>query len=272
MAFTYRRLAVGLVALLSLAGCDKGPFDVHPYDTNFDGATGINATNIAAIERRFADRDTLKVAFVSDTHLDLSDFEDVVDDLNARPDVDFVVHCGDFTDTGTTREWEWGRKILQRLKAPHVVLVGNHDFLGTGNIVYEKMFGPMDFSFIAGRTKFVCLNTNATEYDYLAAVPNFDYMEEQIHADSAAFDRTVVVMHAAPGCEQFNNNVRKMFNYMVHLFPGLQCCVYGHNHRREAIDIYGDGTMWYGVDAIFNRNYYIFTFTPEGYSHETINF
>ena len=54
----------------------------------------------------------------------------------------------------------------------------------------------MDFSVVAGRVKFICLNTNATEYDYIAAVPNFDFMEEEITAHNDDSDATVVCMHA----------------------------------------------------------------------------
>ena len=44
-------------------------FDTHPYDVNFKSETGINIRQTAEIERRFADSDTLRVAFISDTHL-----------------------------------------------------------------------------------------------------------------------------------------------------------------------------------------------------------
>lgn len=260
------------LVLIAFAGCDKGPFDVHPYDTNYNGGKDLNNKNIAIIESRFSDRDTLRVAFISDTHLWHKEFKAEVASINANDSIDFVVHCGDFTDTGTTREYEWGWNIIKKLNKPYVVLIGNHDFLGTGDRVWQTAFGPLDFSFIAGRMKFVCLNTNATEYDYIAAVPNFDYMEDQITADSTRFDRTVVVMHAAPFSDQFNNNVRKMFNYTVHLYPGLQCCIYGHDHSQKASDLFGDGLMWYGVDAACHREYNIFTFTPNGYSYETVHF
>lgn len=75
-------------------------FDTHPYDVNFKGEIGINNRQMAEIERRFADRDTLRIAFISDTHLWMSDARDEVADINRRVDIDFVVHCGDLTDTG----------------------------------------------------------------------------------------------------------------------------------------------------------------------------
>lgn len=199
-----------LIAALLLTSCDD-LFDTHPYDINFEGETGINVKQIAKIESLFAEKDTLRVAFISDTHVWYSDTKDEVADLNRRTDIDFVIHCGDLTDTGTSKEYEWCRDILAGLRYPYVALIGNHDYLGTGDQAYQVLFGPVDFSFIASRIKFICLNTNATEYDYIAAVPDFDFMEEETTKDSADFDRTVIVMHAPPYSDQFNNNVCKAF-------------------------------------------------------------
>lgn len=266
-----RKYLWGVFALLTAASCD-GVFDTHPYDVNFSGETGINDRNTARIEAAFADRDTLRIAFISDTHGWYADTRDEVAALNARTDIDFVIHCGDLTDTGTVKEYEWIRDILSGLRYPYVALVGNHDFLGTGNQAYKAMFGLMNFSFIAARIKFVCLNTNATEYDYLAAVPNFDYMEEEMVRDTARFDRTVMVMHAPPFSDQFNNNVAKAFRRYLDLFPRLLFCVYAHNHDHEASALYGDSLMFYGIDCAQHRNYRLFTITPNGYEEETIGY
>ncbi len=259
------------VLLLLLVSCDE-TFQTHPYDVNIKGETGINSRQTAEIERRFADRDTLRVAFISDTHLWLSDASDGVADINRREGIDFVIHCGDLTDTGTTKEYEWSRDVLGSLHYPFVALVGNHDFLGIGDQTYGVMYGPMDFSFIAARVKFVCLNTNATEYDYMAAVPNFDFMEEEFTKDSARFDRTIIVMHAPPYSDQFNNNVCKAFRRYLDFFPGLMCCVYGHNHSDKVNEIYGDGLLFYGIDCAEHRNYRIMTITPDGYEMEQIRY
>lgn len=245
-------------------------FDTHPYDIHFDGETDINARQMAEIESRFADKDTLRVAFISDSHGWYSDTKDEVADLNQRTDIDFVIHCGDLTDTGTSKEYDWCRDILAGLRYPYVALIGNHDYLGTGDQAYQVLFGPIDFSFIASRIKFICLNTNATEYDYMAAVPNFDFLEEEVTKDSIDFDRTVIVMHAPPYSDQFNNNVCKAFRRYLDFFPGLMFCVYGHNHRDTVGDIYGDGLMFYGIDCAEHRNYRVFTFTPDGYEVEQV--
>lgn len=258
-----------MVICTLLLSCDS-LFDTHPYDVNFKGETGINARNIARIEQASASKDTLRIAFISDTHGWYTDAKDEVAALNRRTDIDFVIHCGDLTDTGTAKEFEWIRDILGSLCVPYVALIGNHDFLGTGNQAYRTMYGPMDFTFIAARTKFLCLNTNATEYDYMAAVPNFDYMEEEMKRDSARFDRTIVVMHAPPYSDQFNNNVAKVFRLYLEFLPGLVCCIYGHNHNDVVTNIYDDDLTFYGIDCAAHRNYRVMTLTPDGYEMEQV--
>lgn len=257
--------------LLPLCSCDS-LFSYHPYDARYSGQTDINAANIARIEALCRDKDTLRFAFMGDTHEWYSNTKDMVAALNANDSVDFVIHGGDLTDAGTTKEFIWVRDMFANLHKPCVALIGNHDFLGTGDEVYRKMYGPVDFSFIASRIKFVCLNTNATEYDYMAAVPNFDYMEEQLAADSASFDRTILCMHARPYSDQFNNNVVKAFEHYVSLYPGLMFCLNAHDHHLQADDLYGDGIMYYGCASAEGRNYLLFTVTPTGYTYEVVYF
>ena len=265
------KLSVTLTAV-ALAFVVAGCFDYHPYDVRFGGEKGINAAAIGRIEAATDGKDIFKVAFISDSHGWYSETEDMVKDINTRGEADFVVHLGDLTDCATTKEWVWQRDVLSKLSVPYVALLGNHDCLGTGEEVYNKMYGESNFSFIAGRVKFVCLNTNATEYDYVAANPDFDYMEEQMTADSALFDRTIICMHACPYSDQFNNNVAKPFELYVTNFPGLMFCVYGHNHKLSASEIFEDSVMYYGVDCASHRSYMLFTITPDGYDYEVIYF
>lgn len=262
------RLLPFIVCLL-LCSCEDW-FSYHPYDTRFSGDKGINSRNMTLIEEACRDKDTLRFAFMGDTHLWLSDAKDIVNAINERDSIDFVIHGGDLTDTGTTMEFEWARDVLAGFKKPYVALIGNHDFLGTGDEVYNTMYGELDFTFIAGRVKFVCLNTNATEYNYIAAVPNLDYLEEQLTADSALFDRTIICMHARPYSDQFNNNVAKAFEHYINLFPGLMFCLNAHDHHLQADDIYGDGVIYYGCASAEKRNYLLFTITPTGYSYEVV--
>ena len=121
------------IAALLLTGCDT-VFDVHPYDVRVKGETNLNAKNIQKIGQTVKSKDTIRFAGISDSHQWYDDLQKAVNDINSRQDsIDFVIHCGDISDFGATREMKWTRERMLKLKMPSVVLLGNHDCLGTGN-------------------------------------------------------------------------------------------------------------------------------------------
>ena len=256
---------------LLLSSCEK-TFDIHPYDVTLNMPSQINLANMARIENACEGKDTVRVAVISDTHEWYTDMHDEVDDINRHTSVDFVIHLGDLTNMGFNKEYEWACKELSRLQPPYVVLIGNHDHLGTGDESYDLIFGPRDFSFIAGRIKFLCLNTNAGGYDYMADVPNFSFLQQQIIQSVGDFDHTVVAMHIPPYSNQFNNNVCLAFRAYLDYFPDLYCGIFGHNHDTYEKALFGDSLMFYGVGSAQKRKYRIFTFTNAGYEVETIAF
>lgn len=253
---------------LLLAGCDV--IDYHPYDVKIKGETGINAKNTKRIEEKCLGKTTIRFIAMGDSQRWYDETEDFVKAANARNDIDFVIHGGDMSDFGLTDEFMWQRDIMNKLKVPYVALIGNHDCVATGEEVYEKIFGAPNFSFIAGRIKFVCLNTNALEYDYSNPIPDFDYMEKQITDRAGEFDKTIICMHAQPMSEQFNNNVAKVFQLYVNQYPGVQFCVNAHAHCISVDDLFDDGIIYYGSDCMKKRCYLLFTVKPEGYDYEVV--
>lgn len=155
--------AIFLCCLL-VSGCDL--IDYHPYDVDIKGERDINAKNIQKIEAKCLGKSTIRFIAMGDSQRWYDETVDFVNAVNKRDDIDFVVHGGDFSDFGLTDEFLWQRDIMNKLKVPYVGLIGNHDCLGTGEDAFRQIFGDTNFSFIAGGVKFVCLNTNAMEYDY----------------------------------------------------------------------------------------------------------
>lgn len=253
-----------------LAGCDM--IEYHPYDGRIKGEKNINAKNIEKIEEVCANKDTIRFAILSDTQRWYDETEDCVKNINKRNDLDFVIHGGDLSDFGLTREFEWQRNILNKLKVPYVALLGNHDCLANGEQVFTTIFGKANFSFIAGDVKFVCLNTNALEFDYSRPVPDLDFIEHERTADSTLFKRTVFAMHVPPFDKQFNNNLARHFQEDITRFPDLLFCIHGHTHRLEVNDFFDDGIIYYGCENISKRSYLVFTITPDKYEYEVVKF
>ena len=264
---TRKWLLAGWLAA-AVAGCDL--VEYHPYDARVDGPTGLNEKNMARIEAACEGRDTVRFVMMGDTQRYYDETEAFVRHLNGREDVDFVIHGGDVADFGLTDEFLWVRDIMEGLRVPYVTLLGNHDMLGNGMAVFERVFGKENFTFMAGRNRFVCLNTNALEFDYSHPVPDFEFLYE-VMADSAReVTRTVPVMHVAPGDVEFNNNVALVFHEVLRRLPGVEFCVHAHNHVLREEDIFGDGVIYYGCSYMKDRNYLLFTLTPGGYTREVV--
>lgn len=258
-----------LLLVLMLSACDK--VEYHPYDGKISGKTGINVKNISEIEKTCALRDTVTFAAISDTQRWYDETDKIVSSINAHQNVDFVIHLGDLTDFGVTKEFVWMRDCLEKLNKPYVCLIGNHDCLGTGEHVFKKIFGKVNIAFTAGHTHFVCINTNSREYDHTTAVPDFGFITDEQENFPPEAVNTVIAMHAPPTSEQFDNNIKDIFEREIINFPNLLFCLHGHNHHASVNDLFEDGILYYGVPNAPKLNYYIFTVYSDGYTYESVD-
>ncbi len=72
-----------------------------------------------------------KYAWLSDTHIGApgagNDLQNVVDDINERNGLSFVVVTGDIAEKGRDDELDSAKQILDELKIPYLIIPGNHD-------------------------------------------------------------------------------------------------------------------------------------------------
>jgi 3',5'-cyclic AMP phosphodiesterase CpdA len=249
-------------------------FEAHPYDGKVSGERDINAKNIERIETKLAGCKEFRFAMISDTQRWYDETVDAVNAINARGDIDFVVHGGDQSDFGATHEFEMQRDILNKLSMPYVIVLGNHDCLGTGEDTYKAIYGPTNFAFTAGNVRFLCLNTNALEYDYSEPVPDFTFLDNEAATVPEGVEKTIALMHVQPGNLIFNNNVAKLFQYCLWQFPSPQFCLYGHDHDLRVEDLFDDGLLYYQCPNIQKRIYLVFTIHPgdNDYDYEVVEF
>lgn len=273
MKTIYRKsvgIAQFLLAVMLLASC--GLIEYHPYDLESENQpSDLNETNIKRLEKSNGDSDTIRFVFMGDTQRFYDETRDFVDDVNKLDDIDFVIHGGDITDFGMSREYSWIHRFMKNLRVPYVALIGNHDVIGHGKAVYQKIYGDYNFSFVFRKTRFICLNTNALEFDYSTPVPDFDFMMRFLD-DTSTVERSIVVMHAPPFDHQFNNNSSIMFNYILERYKNLKFCLHAHTHSLSENDYFNNGIIYYGCDDIAGRNYLLFTMIGDSYSYRIVNF
>ena len=301
---TNRLKIILFLFLCILTGCDQ--FRYHPYENVDNIATQLTEKNVSMIEKNGRGLDTIRFAFISDTQRNYDDTRKAVDYLNSCTELDFVLHGGDLTDFGLTEEFRWMTKELCRLKHPWLTVIGNHDFLGTGEHQYRTIYGPYNYSLNVGHLHLVCLNTNSREQEYSIPVPDFHFLEDDIkevqeineqHPDSIT--HTVLMMHSCPGDEQFNNNVAIPFMVYVRQYPGLEkeasvfteadieswdiseedkkaivgtfrygFVINGHKHHHDLIQALNYNCLFYGIPHIGEREIFYFTITPDGFTYE----
>lgn len=247
-------------------------FEAHPYDTYVRGEKNLNEKNIKEITSALKDKKEFRFAYISDTQRWYDETEAVVADINKRGDIDFVIHGGDLSDFGATHEFILQRDIMLDFRMPWVALLGNHDCLGTGEDVFEEIWGNPNYYFQAGNVLFICLNTNCMEYDYSEPVPDFSFLENLMKNLPEGVEKTIVVMHVPPFDLEFNNNVANVFQLYLKEFPNLQFCMNGHAHSYAINEFFDDGVLYYQTPCAKDRAYLVFTIKEEGYEHELIEY
>lgn len=269
---TMRKFIPVLLALSFIfQGCDM--IEYHPYDGRVSGERDINNKNIARIEKACKGKTAIRFAVISDTQRWYDETEDAVKALNKRNDIDFVIHAGDVSDFGLTKEFIWMRDRLNELNTPYVVILGNHDCLANGMDVFHTVFGEVNLSFLAGNTKFVCLNTNALEFDYSHPVPDFEFILNELNDEREEYQKTVMAMHVRPYNEQFNNNIAPVFQHYIKQFRDLQFCINGHDHQLQVEELFDDGVIYYGCPNIAKKKYLAFTINADDtYDYEVVEF
>lgn len=270
-----RYIFFGLLSQTLLTGCEL--FEAHPYEGKIKGETHLTQKNMTKLMNLNLGNE-FRFAFISDTQREYDVTDEVVRNINQRGDIDFVLHGGDMTDFGLTREFEWMRDCLKEFNMPWLTVIGNHDYLGHGEYIYQEMYGELNYSFTIGHVRFEMINTIALELDYTTPIPDFNFLEREIHYleeinenHPDSITQTIFVMHSRPGDEQFNNNVNLPFDRYLQMFP-KPFCLNGHNHHTQILDFFDDGILYYGIANIAKRQYYVITIKDNRYEIEIVDF
>ncbi len=94
-----------------------------------------------------------KYAWITDTHIGSlgaeANLESVINNINNRKDVAFVVVTGDISEKGRDEELESAKSILDSLTVPYYVIPGNHDtkWSESGCLKFKELWKDDKFAF-----------------------------------------------------------------------------------------------------------------------------
>lgn len=101
----------------------------------------------------------IRIAVFSDSHQNYKDLDQAVIQINKTADVDFVVNLGDVTNSGYNFEYDQFLDTYILIQRPVFSVIGNHDAIGAGIEIFNKLLGSSNFWFESNTRRFVFFNS-----------------------------------------------------------------------------------------------------------------
>jgi 3',5'-cyclic-AMP phosphodiesterase len=244
---------IPVIFLFVLPGCNK--FEYSPYqteETHDDLPQNLNNSNISKLLQTEAQADdTVTFLYAGDSQRFYEELDDLVFKVNSIPHVDFFILCGDMTDFGIIKEYQWIYRGLGKLSVPYMCAIGNHDLTGGGEKIYTSMFGVKNFSFTYKTYKFIFHDTNSREYGFNGAVPDINWLSSEL-ADPAA-GWFVGVSHVPPYDSDFDDALETPYRTLFADKSNFVVSLHGHTHMSSDDYVYNDGIRYMTCNAVQKR-------------------
>ena len=236
-----------------LLSCKR--FMFHPNEIR-PQAKALNARNIEKI-KALPPKQTFSFILLGDTQRFYDEVDDFIDHANAADSISFVLIAGDLVDFGLNREYNWIAEKFGKLKIPYVAVIGNHDMLANGRNIFAEMFGPENFSFCYGTTKFILLNSNSREVNYNGALPDINWLRQQLN--DAEAENIFVLSHVPPFSVDFDRNLEDDYAGLLAAQPKTRLSMHGHEHKYKYLQPYENGPPYLVAAATQKHSYVLVT-------------
>lgn len=182
-------------------------------------------------------------AHVTDTHVGSAtgadDLRRTVADINANPDLHFVILSGDVTEFGSDEELRLAKQILDSLIIPWYVIPGNHDtnWSESGGNSFRKIFGGETFAFVHNGYFFVGTNSGPNMRMSPGQVPreNLVWMDS-LFAAHPNKDMPLVYINHYPQDSSLNNWFEALDRVKAR---NVQLFFCGHGHQNKQYEFEG---------------------------------
>lgn len=249
-------------------GCDL--VDYSPFDVNVPNykSNSIFLQKMQEDKLKTSKKTSVKIALISDSHLYYKELSDAVAKINTLDSLDFVVHLGDVTERGLKEEYEKFYKIISKLKYSYLVVIGNHDCITNGQVIYKKMFGDFSNYFVYNNILFVYLNNNLWDYTGPIIFDGYNQILEKFTENRT----TIVFSHIPPFSEQFNTEQEKLFTDSLAKY-NVKLSIHGHTHNYEYLpNKYNNNVDFLIINSVSRRKIVILTLENNCYKLTQLDF
>lgn len=256
--------------LIMLAGSCEEPFEYHPNEIRLkEDERNLTQKYLEQLSQKTAG-DTIRFIMMGDTQRFYDHILDFVESARTQPKIDFMLHAGDISDFGMAQEFRWVHSLLRDLPFPYLTVVGNHDLLANGPKVYQQMYGPLNYSFEFGNTRFLMLDNNSREYNFDGSTPDLGWLEQTLAAPGSA-TQAVVIGHIPPFDSDFDPELQDEY-VRIQKARGVLLNLYGHQHKSTIAHPYGDDLPIIITNSMKGRSYYVVELWKGGYDVQEVTF
>ncbi|MBW3544913.1 MAG: metallophosphoesterase [Bacteroidetes bacterium] len=256
--------------LIILAGSCEEPFEYHPNEIRLKAdEQNLTQKYLDQLSKQPAG-DTIRFILMGDTQRFYDHILDFVESARLQQHVDFMLHAGDISDFGMAQEFRWVHSLLRELPFPYLTVVGNHDLLANGTKIYQQMYGPLNYFFDYGSTRFLMLDTNSREYNFDGSTPDLIWLEQNLTAQGN-FTQSVVIGHIPPSDSDFDQKLQEKF-VNIQKANGVLLNLYGHQHKSNITHPYGDDLPMIITNSMKGRSYFVIEIWKGGYDAQEVIF
>lgn len=230
----------------------------------------INATNLKRLGNGSQD-DTVRFIITGDTQRWYDEAVKFYKKVNAMKGIDFVVVAGDVTEFGTLKEMQWLAEKFNKLQAPYVTVIGNHDLTMRGRDVFLQMYGHLNYSFVYGGVKFICHDTNSREYAFNGTVPNIPWLKKELKPEDGVRNY-VAISHVPPISDDFDENLIEDYAAAFGGTQGFLTSFHAHNHNFEMFRLDNSRIPYVITSAMGKREFLLVEIINNKLSFEQIPF
>ncbi len=214
-----------LIITLFFIACDNF-FEYSVYESNITSENKNTTTkNLHLLKSIDVTAANFKFAFVTDNHYFYKNLRTVIDDINKREDILFVIFGGDIADQALLKEFEIFHSVMKNLKKPYLTVIGNHDYHSNGAAIYKKMFGDYNYSFEFNGNKFILFDDVVWESN---KTPDFDWLTKEL-ANNELYKQVFVIAHIPPYGDQFDIDIEQTYRLLMEKNK-VALSIHGHTH------------------------------------------
>lgn len=246
---------ISLAAFLLILNYSCAPFRDSPFsDELLRSERDLNTASLSEIAQIEADF-KVRIAIFTDSHQNYKDLDETIYSINRTTELDFVVNLGDFTNSGYSIEYDQFLDSYVNLLYPTFSVPGNHDMLGSGPALFQKVFGPNNFWFESDQFRYVFFQSNNLEDPegfspaWLLDVVNNSTKKIIIFSHLKLIDS-----------ERFSGETAQFFTDVIQ-HPSVKLILNGHNHVYNLENVSGtvllqgprlEGNNWLILEIVNN--------------------